>query len=43
MYDITNRISFMNLNKWLNDIRQILDLSKLCLIIIGNKKDLKQQ
>lgn len=41
MYDITNRLTFVNLSKWLNDIKQILDLSKLCLIIIGNKKDLK--
>ena len=40
--DLTNKESLDKLNKWLLDMDQFLDEAKTELIIIGNKKDLKE-
>lgn len=39
MYDTTNRTSFNNLNKWLEETRNYAN-DKLTLILVGNKNDL---
>lgn len=41
VYDITDRLSFENLNKWINELYLHVDLpSDIPLMIIGNKCDL---
>jgi small GTP-binding protein len=42
VYDITSRLSFEHINKWLDEIKA--NSSKdICCILIGNKKDLEEQ
>ncbi len=41
MYDITNRDSFDNLNKWLNLVTQ--SVSQKTIILVGNKTDLANE
>ena len=40
VYDITNKSSFENLDKWLSDLRTNGD-DKISLILVGNKTDLE--
>lgn len=42
MYDTTNRISFNNLNKWLEETRTYAN-DKLTIILVGNKNDLENK
>ena len=41
VYSITSKSSFNNLEYWLNQLKDICDLSKKAMIIIGNKSDLQ--
>ena len=43
VYSITNRNSFENLEKWLNQLNETTDLSKKPVIIVGNKSDLTEK
>jgi Ras-related protein Rab-6A len=42
VYDITNRDSFTNLNKWYDDVRNERG-SEVIIVIVGNKTDLKNK
>ena len=42
-YSIANRESFNNLDSWLKSLKEIADLSKKPIIIVGNKKDLQER
>ena len=37
MYDITNLISFKHIKEWINNIKENIDISKIGIIIVGNK------
>jgi len=39
VYDISRRQSFLNLERWLTEVREHAD-SKVQIILIGNKSDL---
>ena len=39
VYDITKRVSFENLERWLTEVREHAD-SKIQIILVGNKSDL---
>jgi len=43
-YDITNRVSFENVNKWMDDVRNVRDArgSDVIMVLVGNKIDLEQ-
>jgi small GTP-binding protein len=38
-YDITDRQSFNDLNKWLNDVKENVNLDNIAVIIVGSKND----
>ncbi len=40
VYDITKRVSFENLERWLTEVREHAD-SKIQIILVGNKSDLQ--
>lgn len=40
VYDITRRVSFENLERWLTEVREHAD-SKVQIILVGNKSDLQ--
>ena len=40
MYDISNYNSFKHIKEWINNIKDSIDISKVGLIIVGNKCDL---
>jgi small GTP-binding protein len=40
VYDMTNRNSFNNIEKWLDDVRKILPNTP-CITLVGNKSDLE--
>ena len=40
MYDITNYGSFKNIENYINEIKENIDISKVGIIIVGNKCDL---
>lgn len=40
VYDITKTLSFENLDKWLNELKEHAD-PYCCIMIVGNKSDLK--
>lgn len=42
VYDISNRDSFDNLKKWIDDVERYSN-SKVCKIIVGNKADLDEK
>jgi Ras-related protein Rab-4B len=42
VYDITKRVSFENLERWLTEVREHAD-SKVQIILVGNKSDLGEQ
>lgn len=42
VFDITNRGSFENLNKWLDEIRNFAS-EKISIILVANKTDLQKK
>ena len=40
MYDISNNSSFQNIKRWITSIKESVDITKIALIIVGNKCDL---
>jgi Ras-related protein Rab-1A len=40
MYDVTNLNSFNDIKNWINNIQESVDISKIALIVVGNKIDL---
>ena len=40
VYDITKHESYMNVEKWLRELREHAD-SKMVIMLVGNKSDLK--
>lgn len=40
IYDITNRESFNDINKWILEIKSLLKIEQIVIVLIGNKKDL---
>jgi small GTP-binding protein len=43
IFDITNKKSFEKISFWIQDLSNKIDLDNTCLILIGNKTDLKDQ
>ena len=43
MYDMSNLNSFNHIKEWINSIKESVDISKIALIIVGNKCDLTTQ
>ena len=43
IFDITNKESFEKISFWIQDLSNKIDLDNTCLILIGNKTDLKDQ
>ena len=43
IFDITNKKSFEKISFWIQDLSNKIDLDNICLILIGNKTDLKDQ
>lgn len=39
-YDITNRKTYSNLGKWLEEIKQYSNNDKISIMLVGNKSDL---
>ncbi len=42
MYDMSNLDSFKAIKKWINDIKESIDITKVGIIIVGNKCDLPE-
>jgi len=42
VYDITSKITFKNVTRWLNEVREMAD-QDILIILVGNKCDLEQQ
>ena len=42
VYDITRRDTFTHVTKWLDEVKQNSSRS-ICVILIGNKKDLEEK
>ena len=40
MYDISNNSSFQNIKRWISSIKEAVDITKIALVIVGNKCDL---
>ena len=43
VYDITNRKSFENIQKWIDEINTYAMNDKVTILIVGNKEDLFQR
>ncbi len=43
MYDVTSRESFVNVTKWIKELKEQIDVSKACFLLVGNKIDLKNR
>ena len=43
MYDMSNLVSFNHIKEWINSIKESVGISKIALIIVGNKCDLTTQ
>ena len=41
MYDISKKDSFKGIKGWINDINEKIDISKIAIIVVGNKCDLR--
>jgi Ras-related protein Rab-11A len=41
VYDISNKETFENITKWINNAKQHLDLKVTAMLLIGNKQDLE--
>lgn len=42
-YDTTNYNSFLNLDKWMDKVKNIVDIDKVEIIIVGTKSDLFEE
>lgn len=42
VFDISNRKSFQMVNYWIKEISETTDISKIDLLLVGNKLDLEQ-
>jgi len=42
VYDITSKVTFKNVTRWLNELREMAD-PEILIMMIGNKCDLEQQ
>ena len=43
VYDTSNRVSYNNINNWFEEIKKHTQINNLCMVLIGNKKDLRQE
>ena len=43
MYDISNLTSFKHIKEWINSIKESVDISKIAIVIVGNKCDLSPE
>ncbi len=43
IYDVTNRISFEELNYWIQEVKEINNYRKVLFVVIGNKCDLYEE
>ena len=43
MYDMSNFNSFKHIKEWINSIKDSVDITKIALIIVGNKCDLPKE
>ena len=43
MYSINERESFTQISRWMDSIKEHCDMSKVSIILIGNKKDLENE
>lgn len=43
VYDCTNRNSFNNLTNWIEEIKKHTNIGAMCMLLIANKKDLREQ
>lgn len=43
MYDISKKESFKGIKGWINGIKESVDISKIALIVVGNKCDLPNE
>ena len=42
VFDLTNKNSLNNINTWMNELNQFVDIKKIPIILVGNKTDLKR-
>ena len=42
VYDVTNKVSFENIEKWISDLRNYTE-PKISIILVGNKNDLENK
>jgi small GTP-binding protein len=42
-FDITDRESFDSINYWMQNMEQTTDVTKLTIVLVGNKSDLEQK
>tara|TARA_Y100000389_G_scaffold114318_1_gene111503 strand:+ start:2892 stop:3608 length:717 start_codon:yes stop_codon:yes gene_type:complete len=42
IFDLNNHTTLNNINTWMNELNQFIDIKKLPIILIGNKSDLKR-
>jgi small GTP-binding protein len=43
MFDLTNRTTFINIQKWINTLEEEIELEYIYITLIGNKSDLKEK
>lgn len=43
VYDITDKKTFQNIKIWYKNIKDIIDINKVAIIIVGNKSDLPEK
>jgi Ras-related protein Rab-1A len=43
VYDCTNRVSFNNLTNWVEEIRKHTNIANMVMVLIANKKDLREE
>ncbi len=41
VYSIDSEYTFKNIKNWINDINDYIDISKIPIILVGNRKDLE--
>lgn len=42
VYDITNKDTFVSLERWLNEIREWADSPNIVVMMLGNKCDMEE-
>ena len=43
VYDLSNKKTFQNIKVWYNHIKDMIDINKVAIIIVGNKSDLPER